>query len=337
VVLGDPIASFPGVIGTFMGRDALSIASRCLNNGPSSQVLLPAFVCKEVVKPFIGKAGVSFYDVGPELSVDPDKLKSRLSDTQARAVVMVNYFGFLQPYRDEIKRICAESQVHLVEDAAHSLLTAGSGESGNISIYSFRKLLPVPDGGGLKINGGDTMPQTAFYPRFFSDMLSLLIRLKALCQVRSATVSRSAFESAGPRNGARTNGSAGRRILPLSSCSRRRLISIDYSEIISRRRADYCFWSEFLDGNSHFRPLFPELGRGVCPMAFPARMKERGRFKSRMAERGVHLKSYWHLSDRVGREHVESHSLASEVITLPVYPELGEWEKAELTREISSW
>ena len=58
---------FPEVIGIFMGRDVLSLAISCLDLDSDDAVLLPAYLCREVVKPFLRKTQVKFYDLRPDM------------------------------------------------------------------------------------------------------------------------------------------------------------------------------------------------------------------------------------------------------------------------------
>jgi perosamine synthetase len=71
-------------------------------------------------------------------------------------VLVVHYFGFPQPIV-KIKEFCKERGLYLLEDCAHVLQGRTEegivlGTSGDISIFSWRKFLPVYDGGQLVIN-----------------------------------------------------------------------------------------------------------------------------------------------------------------------------------------
>jgi len=109
-------------------------------------VLLPAYLCHEVLRPFLGKTKVRFYGIKPDLAVDPQEINEIAVKNKVRMMIIINYFGFLEPRRKEIRQICSDRGIILMEDCAHSLLTEGSGEIGDISVYSFRKIFPVPDG-----------------------------------------------------------------------------------------------------------------------------------------------------------------------------------------------
>src|SRR5579871_2254828 len=83
---------FPGVIGTFMGRDALTLAIAHLGVGPGDTVLLPVYTCQEVLRSFVSRMDVVFYDVRPDLAIEPDELLRRLNGRKAKAALITNYF-----------------------------------------------------------------------------------------------------------------------------------------------------------------------------------------------------------------------------------------------------
>jgi perosamine synthetase len=327
----------PDLIGTFMGRDALAVAVSSLDLGVEDTVLLPSYLCREVVKPFLGKTRVEYYAVGHDLTVDPDVIRLNIGDTRIKLMMIINYFGFLQPYRSEIKRMCADNGIVLMEDCAHSLLTEGSGEVGDVCIFSFRKILPLPDGGGLRMSMGKNAVTPVYYPKIYSNVLSTLIILKSLLTVRAEIFSRAGLTSRkkclAPAN---ENSPSRRKILPLSSYAFNGIANSSFSEISERRRRDYQFWQKLAEETNSFTPVFSHLPLGVCPLGYPIRVKERDRLKYRLQEQGIFLKIHWHLPEVIGKEFVNSHKLSKSTITLPVYPELVEREREAIVGALIS-
>lgn len=330
---------FPGVIGTFMARDALSLAATYLELGPDDVVLLPAYLCKEVLRPFLGRNRVRFYDVGGELTIDPDALRELFKTTDVRLLVIINYFGVLQPFRREIAALCAERGTILLEDCAHSLLTEGSGQTGDLCVFSFRKTLPVVDGGGLKITKPLGARPVHFYPRFYSNVLSSLALAKSLLNVQSEVLSRAGMADLGPTAGppepVPANGN--RRVLPLSSFAYNGIGHVSLADIVERRRRDYRFWQSFAKETGAFTPLFSELGAGVCPLGFAAQAPDRDLVRGRLERFGVAVKVHWRLQADLGRECVNSHRLSQELMTLPVYPELTARTREVLQDSLPGW
>jgi perosamine synthetase len=315
--------TFPGVVGTFMGRDALTLAASHLRLSPNDTVLLPAYSCKEVLRPFLKRATVEFYDVQPDLTIDPDEMKAKLRGGRIKALLIINYFGFLQPFRNDIKRICLESGTALIEDCAHSLLTAGSGETGDLVVYSFRKSLPVSDGGGLKLNTNGQLVNAKFYPRIVSNALSALIMAKSALHVRSNTFSRAGIAShiSGSPSATATPNQEG-RLLPMSSFARASIPRASFPEIIRKKREDFLFWLDACRMSAVAAPLFGSLPAGVCPLGFPLTGADRDSLMSMARRQGVNLMVHWRLPSGLGSECRNSHSLSARTVTLPIYPDL---------------
>jgi perosamine synthetase len=328
---------FPGVIGTFMGRDALSLAVSCRGLKPDDTVLLPAYLCREVLRPFLGKTRVLFYDIRPDLAADPETIRQIVAKNKVKVMMIINYFGFLQPYRKEIREICSESGVILIEDCAHSLLTEGSGDTGDISIFSYRKILPVPDGGGLKIQENGAVPSPEFYPGLYSNVLSMLIIAKSLMDIKMDSLSRAGFADKRKDLGAAEPATEKcSRVLPLSAFTRNGMGNMSFPEIVEKRRTDFTYWQDVARKTEKIVPVFPELPIGVCPLGFPVKVNDRDALRSRLQKEGIFLKVHWNLPEEVGEEHVNSHAMAKQSITFPLHFELGQREREGIGRLLAS-
>jgi dTDP-4-amino-4,6-dideoxygalactose transaminase len=304
-----------------MGRDALSMAVSYLDLTANDTVVLPVYTCQDVLKFFVRKCHVLFYDVGHDLTIDPDEVRAKLKGRgRIRMVLITNYFGFLQPHRSEIKKLCAERDICLIEDCAHSLLTEGSGETGDLSTYSLRKILPLRDGGGLRINGNGKIPVPQYHHRLYSDTLSFLAFAKALLNIRTEKFSRARVASHTAQ--VLPLPSKDSRILPLSRFARHSMRNISFAEVAKRRRDDFQFWQEATRGNSSLIPMFGDLPPGVCPLGFAIRTKDRESLEARSREKGINLRVHWRLDGTLASECSTSHELSREMLTLPLYPEL---------------
>lgn len=332
------VPRFPETIGTFMGRDALALAASYLVSDPEYAVLLPAYNCPDVLRSFARSNRVLFYDIREDLSIDPNVVTDSLRRNKVRALVFINYFGFLQPHREQIKESCLQSGVILIEDCAHSLLTEGSGETGDIVIHSFRKILPTLDGGGLKVNLKEKPLNAAFRPRWNSDLLSALIKIKTLLNFHSNTFNRAKFESHASLTTTTTDNSNGRRkpALPLSRFAETAIAKASFPEIVERRRADFEYWLTFCEGQQTLTPLFSALPFGVCPLGFPVLLSNPAQVEEQARKAGITLRVHWRLDSTLSPECRVSHELAKRTITLPIYPELNSKEKNALRSILSN-
>jgi hypothetical protein len=136
-----------------LGRHALIAALQILDVGPGDIVALPEFICRDLLASVASVgASVAFYPVGPkmELACPPSELRG------AKAVLVVNYFGFpqnMQPF----KHIANEEGITLIEDNAHGFLSRDAdnvplGRRTELGIFSLRKSVPLVNGGALVVN-----------------------------------------------------------------------------------------------------------------------------------------------------------------------------------------
>lgn len=144
---------FPAQIRYFsLARHALVAALRLLKLPAGTSVLLPEFICRDVLGAVHEAGGLPvFYSVNQHLvpAHSPEQWPI------AKVVLAVNYFGFaqdLQPFQD----YCQANGAHLIEDNAHGLLSADDqgtllGLRSEIGIFSLRKTLAMPDGAALVV------------------------------------------------------------------------------------------------------------------------------------------------------------------------------------------
>lgn len=330
------IPQLPGVIGTFMGRDALALALSALKLGQQDTVLLPAYTCQEVLKSFATRVNIEFYDVCADLTIDPDELRPRLKRKKVGMLLITDYFGFLQPSRRELRKLCDEHGASLIEDCAHSLLTEGAGETGDYAIFSLRKLLHVPDGGGLRVNKRDTSLAPEFYPSLYSNILSVTAIIKSGLNIHSEMLSRarvaSTTQSLVPRV---TDSNEKERTLPLSYFTRTGMTKASFNEVIRKRREDFLFWQELCANNRSLIPLFTDLPAHVCPFGFPVLVEKRTALEDRVRRSGIPLSVHWRLDRTLAPECTVSQDLSTRMLTLPLFPHLADKQREVLAKLLS--
>lgn len=136
------------------GRDALNYIIETLKFSNDDEIHLPSYLCKKVLKPFKNKTNVVFYKINKDLSIDIDDIRSKVSE-HTKAILVIHYFGYCQNMYD-FWHIQKNSFFVIIKDVVQSFLSKynGSvlGHCGDISISSYRKWVPVPDGCLLTFN-----------------------------------------------------------------------------------------------------------------------------------------------------------------------------------------
>lgn len=135
------------------GRCALQGALKAIGTREGDGVLVPAFICRDLLAAINSLGAVPlYYSVGRDLQLD----ESPADLPESRAILVVNYFGFPQNLAP-FKAYCDRTGAVLIEDNAHGLFSRDEtgkalGTRGAIGIFSLRKTVPLPNGAALLFN-----------------------------------------------------------------------------------------------------------------------------------------------------------------------------------------
>ena len=111
-----------------------------------------------------------FYFMDENINIDINDYKDKLLKINGQAVVLlVHYFGYVDPKIEEVVKIARDNNAIIIEDCAHSLYTdyidESCGNYSDVSIYSLHKMLPYEDGGMVRISKPEIiqLEQTDYY------------------------------------------------------------------------------------------------------------------------------------------------------------------------------
>ena len=315
-------------------RHAISqyITERDLAGGP---FYVPSYICAQALTPLesFGQ-DIRYYPVNEDLEPDWDWLGKEPA-LEHGSLLLVHYFGFPNAI-DQAQRFCRERNLALIEDCAHSFLTKWRGRTigtfGEAGVYSYRKLLPLPDGAGLiqneppgavsppSVNGRSPHPT----PR---TVLKKLVK-HGLCKVG---VPMRIWDRYSGRNGADTEGiedGGPQRPLQMSAVSRKimHVLEPSFQEVIERRRENYGHLARSFLEFPEATLWQPELPEGVCPYLFPFLVPDRDEVLRRFRSRGVRAQPWPNLPREVsaaeGKFKVALY-YADRLIGLPVHQDIG--------------
>jgi len=276
----------------FWARNAIYYALKALGVSPGAHVLLPAYLCRAAVEPFeVFGASVGFYGVGRDCEPDFTEMEAKIT-ARTEAIMAVHYFGFPQRIQD-FRNVCDRRGLALIEDCAHVLGSAVSGHSlgtmGDASVFSWRKFLPLYDGGELRLRKTSGDLPVEWHKETLPFTLKVTKCLLDRTLEQSASPAAKAFSRGieslkrAWRHLTRTPESAplfeldsnradfDPRLLDqkMSRASRWLLVHSDLAAILSRRRKNYSFLLENLRAVSGITPLHHKLPVDVCPWVFP--------------------------------------------------------------------
>jgi hypothetical protein len=132
--------------------------------GPRDMVLLPSYIGwspregSGVFDPIAElQLPSDFYRMDGQLRVDLADLERILQNGRAKVVVLIHFFGYVDPSYPEAIRLARSYGAVVVEDEAHALysdLLGACGRQGDAVIFSLHKMLPTKTGGLLIVRPG---------------------------------------------------------------------------------------------------------------------------------------------------------------------------------------
>jgi len=325
----------PGDLGYYMGRYAFYQGLRSLlaAGSPRRRVLLPALHCSVLVEACLAAGLTSeFYPVSLTGAPDLAALRSQ-AGPDVLAVVVVHLYGWPADVA-AVKAAVSHSGAAIVEDCAHALFSRAGGayvgSSGDVSIFSLRKSLPVPDGGVLRLNraGLSAVPPVlvrAALRRGAGTTARLLGGGAVIRVVRRLARSRATAGRDGAPPGGELSGFAPALVrASMSPLTRQVAARVVPSDIVQRRRAAYTGLHHLLEDHPRFRPLFEGLPEGVCPLSLVILHPRRDQVETALLDRGVEVWSFGrgHHSSFDPSRFPETRQLCDESLALPVHQEM---------------
>ncbi len=152
------------------GTAALHIAAMAAGIGPGDEVIVSpiTFAASANCVLYCGGTPV-FADINPKTyNIDPAAIRARITD-KTKAIVAVDFTGQAVEL-DEIRKICQEYNLILIEDAAHSIGTKYNGQPvgsiADMTTFSFHPVKTVTsgEGGAVTTNDEELYRKLRLYP-----------------------------------------------------------------------------------------------------------------------------------------------------------------------------
>jgi len=335
----------------FAARYGIYHLFRTLQSRSKGVVLVPDYHHGNEVRAIraVG-APIRFYTIRRNLQPDIEELEQMCED-DVRVLYIIHYLGWPQPV-EEIAALCRRRGILLVEDCALSLLSEVNdkplGSFGDYSIFCLYKTLPVPNG-GLLVQNRNVFPDLIRMPLNSCGPSSVVSRSAELMLERlrcHANGFGEALFALKRTLGGVSRGLGAQRVpignsgfdwshlnIRASAFSNFLLQQFDYREICQRRRDNYVYLANQLDGKA--TALFPSLDEGVCPLFFPILVREKQAAAHRLWEQGIGAVEFWNEGDSeaVGDRFSHSLYLRKHVLELPIHQDVSSAQLEHIARE----
>ena len=327
------------------GRDAIRYSLHLLNISPENNILIPAYTCEAVIQPLLSAGiNIKFYNVNRNLQYDINEIEAKI-DKRTQAIYTIHFFGFPCEIH-ELKRLCHNKGIFLIEDCAHSLLgklgEEKLGSFGHVGIFSLRKFFPIPDGGVLQVNDSGLMKNRNLpISRKTTTIQNLLATYKLLQKhfnLKTGISLNLAKKVWAGLNLAHTDpvDRLDAYITDYEACEMSALSisiiqSIDAIEMIQKRRENYCFWQNEIQAINSLTPIYESPVDTLCPYSFPVLAEYRDKLLSKAKRKGIFLEPtfknspFTELPNLIKRDEKfeDTKFVADRILSLPVHQSLN--------------
>lgn len=256
------------------GRAAFRAILRNLDPAGGGTILVPDYLCGDALIPVLKSEPVSyrFYPVEPDFSVDPTRLRALRDDEDVRAVLLINYFGLCDVAEIAREIRSWDDPVAIVLDDVQAMWDLRSGSESrdwaDFAFSSFRKFLALPDGalvcGNLR---GDAAHETPESDRAVASYVIGAALRHGFLHGNAADVPE--VEAAYLQYFRDSEAHVSDRPASISEYSRQLLRRLPLDAFAERRRRNYAFLAEALEGNATVSVVRPHPVAGAAPMALP--------------------------------------------------------------------
>lgn len=321
------------------GTEALYWAFRRLEAaGAEPMVWIPGYHCGLEVQAALDAGWkVGFLDVGPDLTIRADDVRAALNDGDA-TVLVIHYFGFVQPEIAAIRREVDQAGCVLLEDCTHALgSTVGVARGADVAVYSLHKSLPVVDGGLLEIDSISVGEKLGRAP---ADVASLGASADARRRWVKATIKSlvgprlrafwETWRSTGEEGGTWSNHETGAYGLEASQWTQRVAAGTDLAELRSVRRRHYADLLDTLQDGPNV--VFSSVGEGDCPLGLPLRVEDRETLLTALRRKGIEAYVFGEFAHPTFPEErfPDIVELRDRIVVLPTHDRLSRRELQEV-------
>jgi len=307
------------------GRYALYEGFLALGLKKDDWVMFPDYICNVALAPahYMGLK-IYFYEVGSDLKpvwgcIDKDVAK------RSKAFLMVNYFGFPNDLKTA-KDFCTKYDLCFIEDNAHGFLSFKGevplGKFGDISIFSFHKTIPIPNGSALVINDKSITKKTIVGEELFRGKRTCKYIVKTLIGTLCNNLNHKfcketdvEMKDLNPSLEADMEFDLKSFFIKMSSYSKWMLHHFNSSSVSMHRREQYEKWLDYFTKQDEFDVgiIFTELKNGVVPYVFPVIAKEPMNLIKQMRRKGVECFPWPYLPKQSKEDYLSKH-----VVCFPV-------------------
>lgn len=345
--INDPILSQKNFFFYSSGRAALFHAIQSSGLPKRCKVLCPSFHCGVEVEAIL-RAGyhVEFYNIKRDLHIDFEDLEHHTNKI-TKALIVIHYFGFPQNM-DKVLAFCNKHNLMLFEDCAHALYSSYNnkflGDFGTFGVFSMRKTIALPNGGGIQCNSRTLPAPLAGRNNFNFHVVKTTIKsiieykvktksilgiiFQILLSLKKTMLGDNARNLPVPKNnlpwfyevpGIDYHGTISWLSIPL-------LFNKSYVYVLRKRQYNYKIMNKYLNCVPDSVKFANDIDDSVCPLCFVVIVENRGSILEEMRSNGVNPFVFGAIS-HPSLSKTNFHDidyLTNQLMGLPIHQQLSE-------------
>jgi len=279
---------------------------------------LPSYLCETIIQPLRElDLDYEFYHLKENLQLDIDYLSRRIEKNDL--VFTINYFNFL--FNDKVIKFLRKlknNNVIIIEDLTHSFLTNNifSYKISDYSIISLRKWFGIPDG-GIAFSNNNLFDKNLIVKRSFYDFVHLRLKYAILKNFYLNKIINKKDSFRKMHDKAEELANLTIRLNAMSNISKIILNSVDFNNIIYRRRMNFKYLLSSFEDLHKIEILCKNLEEGICPIGFPIIATKRDVLRDYLASNNIYCPIHWLLPEEIPKKFIYSYFLSKNIITIP--------------------
>jgi hypothetical protein len=315
------------------GRSAILHFYNCCVS--PAKLLLPAYCCRSMTQG-IPDGKVDFYDVNIDLSIDIESLREKLSVSEAKAVLFINYFGFLQPQRVlEVLSAAQRAGILIFEDTTHSFFTAKS-TVGDYCVCSFRKWFALQCGAAFYSTARRFCGETEKYPAnkalFEARTAALNLKGEYMCGKNKDKERYLALFKEGEEM-------LNRQTMPCAASGEAQamLRCESRGDIIAARRSNFLYMQEHIHGVG-LQSVKRLCDAVTVPMFFPVYSDRRDELRQTLIQNDIFCPVHWPEFEHVNLKYSKkARCILDHILSLPVDQRYSVVDMARIAEVVNSF
>ena len=296
------------------GRSAIKTSlENIVKNTSIRRAWVPYFICETVLRPFMEMGfDIEYYGMGGDLA-KPVGLPLKMSNC---VFFFFFYFGKTNtPILNYVKK-SSDSSVIVIEDCVQCCLSKNTGNTGDYSIHSLRKFLPIPDGAILEskveLEVSSSMPNEEFIS---NKLISKLLRGFDIDNDEDYLFYYKKGEEI-------LDGKIITR--EMSAFSKYLFASLDLNLIHKRRVNNWKtlnnFFNKSLLNTSLIAPIYQNDENINTPLTYPVKIQssQRESILKKLRGRKVFCPIHWRLPKTSNKNLLEDYKLSKEIFSIPI-------------------